>query len=66
MKADWFETLNDALESEELVDSWPAGVSMGYGQRYGYTYDDGTRHGHYVSVYRSESGRYERPIHYAR
>jgi hypothetical protein len=30
------------------------------------TYDDGTKYGHYVSVYRDEKGLYERPVHYAR
>jgi len=37
-----------------------------YGETLALTYDDGTRYGHYVSVYRDETGLYERPVHYRR
>jgi hypothetical protein len=30
------------------------------------TYDDGSRFGYYISIYRDERGLYERPIHYKR
>jgi hypothetical protein len=42
------------------------GRPLSYDQTLGLTYDDGTRYGHYVSVYRDERGLYERPIHYSR
>lgn len=60
IKQNWFETLNDALESESLVELWPLGLNIRYDQTVS-TAKDGT----YISVYRSESGQYERPIHYA-
>lgn len=56
----WFPTLNAALESEGLTDLWPLGAHMGYGQTVGMA-----RSGKWLSVYRDEQGRYERPIHYA-
>jgi hypothetical protein len=31
-----------------------------------WTWDDGSKHGHLVSVYRDERGMYERPVHYKR
>ena len=66
-KQNYFPTLNSALESEGLLGSWePTFPPIGYGQTYSYTYQDGSRHGRLVSVYRSESGLYERPIHYRR
>jgi len=64
----WFHTLAAALEAEGLSDTWD-GITMGgigYGETRRYTYDDGTRQGHFVSIYRDDSGRYERPVHYAR
>ncbi len=65
-KKNWFPTLNEALESERLVESWPITLSVAYGETKTYTFDDGTKHGHFVSVYRDETGRYERPVHYRR
>jgi len=65
-RQNWFPTLNDALEAEGLVNVWPLGLNINYGQTVNFTVDDGTRYGHYVSVYRDEQGRYERPVHYAR
>ena len=56
----WFPTLNAALDSEGLTDLWPLGVYMQYGQTIGMA-----RNGKWLSVYRDEQGRYERPIHYA-
>ena len=64
----WFNTLNDALESENLLHTWDA-IQFGginYDQNFSYTYDDGTKHGRYITIYRDNTGRYERPIHYAR
>jgi hypothetical protein len=63
----WFDTLNDALSAEGIINTWDISYSpIGYGETYSYTYNDGTKYGHFVSIYRDENGRYERPIHYAR
>jgi len=59
IKQNWFETLNAALESENLVDLWPMGLNVSYGQNCRFNTDD-----HHVSVYRETNGLYERPVHY--
>lgn len=64
-KQNWFNTLAEALDSEGLGGAWD-GYPLSYGQTRGITWDNGTKRGHYVSVYRDEMGRYERPIHYDR
>jgi len=64
----WFNTLNEALESENLLHTWDA-IRFGgieYDSNFSYTYDDGTKYGRYITIYRDNTGRYERPIHYAR
>jgi hypothetical protein len=67
MKQNYFPTLNAALESEGLLESWlPSNLPIGYGDVRSWTWDNGTRHGHWVSVYRDERGMYERPVHYNR
>ena len=65
-KQNWFETLNAALESEDLVKYWELGLNIGYGETASMTADDGSRHGKYITVYRSDTGMYERPISYQR
>ena len=63
----WFPTLNAALESEGLVESWDMTYPpINYNETFRWTWQDGSRHGHLVSVYRNERGMYERPVHYAR
>jgi len=64
-KQNWFDTLSDALDAEGLAHMWDNGA-IRYAETRAITYQDGTRYGHYMSVYRSDSGRYERPIHYGR
>jgi len=64
-KKNWFATLSEALEAENLSHAWPC-TPIAYGQTIGQTYDDGTKHGHYISIYRCERGLYERPVHYKR
>ena len=64
-RENWFKTLTEALEAENIVHMWP-NTPIAYGKTIGLTYDDGTRYGHYVSVYRDSKGLYERPIHYKR
>jgi len=61
VKRNWFETLNEALESENLLDSWDvtfAGIS--YGETKSYYWND-----RFISIYRENDGRYERPVHYS-
>ena len=63
----WFETLNDALEAEQLLAAWDCtNPPIAYGETRSWTWDDGSKYGHFVSVYRDDSGKYERPVHYAR
>ena len=67
MKKNWFNTLKESLESEGLEDSWDClWGGIAYGQTYRYTFDDGSKNGHFVSIYRDERGMYERPVHYKR
>ena len=61
-----FNTLSEALEAEGIAHMWDCTKNVGYEQTVGLTYDDGTKYGHYVSVYRDERGLYERPVHYKR
>jgi hypothetical protein len=64
-KQNWFNTLAEALDSEGLGEAWD-GHPLVYGETRGITWDNGTKRGHYVSVYRAENGLYERPVHYNR
>jgi hypothetical protein len=64
-KQNRFETLSEALESEGIAHMWDM-RPIAYGQTESLTYPDETRYGHYVSIYRDETGRYERPVHYRR
>jgi hypothetical protein len=56
----WFNTLNAALEAEGLVSAWPVGVTMTYNETVSFA-----KGGRFITVYRSNSGFYERPISYA-
>ena len=63
----WFNTLNEALEAENLINAWDISFAgIGYNETRRWTYQDGTKYGHLISIYRNEKGMYERPIHYAR
>ncbi len=65
-KQNWFNTLNEALESEDLVHTWLISfLPMQYGETRQWVYNDGTRYGHAISIYRDERGMYERPVHYS-
>lgn len=55
----WFGTLNEALDAEGLVELWPIGRNINYGET-----KTTTKNGIFISVYRNEHGFYERPIHY--
>ena len=65
MKNNYFPTLSEALDAENLSHAWPC-TPIAYGQTIGLTYDDGSKYGYYISIYRDERGLYERPIHYKR
>jgi len=60
----WFNTLNEALQSEGLVESWNYLNGISYGQTAQYCFENGSKYGHFVSIYRDERGMYERPVHY--
>ena len=63
----FFQTLNAALEAENLLDAWDLNArAIDRCETRRWTWQDGSRHGRLVSVYRDEQGRYERPVHYAR
>lgn len=66
-KPNWFDTLNAALESEGLLEAWDVGYSpIYYDETRTFTWDDGSRYGRFISIYRDNKGRYERPVHYRR
>ena len=66
-KQNWFNTLNESLESEGLLESWDCYFPpIGYGQNFSYTWEDGSKYGRFISIYRDDSGKYERSVHYAR
>jgi hypothetical protein len=65
MKQNKFNTLSEALDSENIGHAWDE-RPIEYDQTLSLIYQDGTKYGHYVSVYRDEGGLYERPIHYSR
>ena len=64
-KVNWFNTLNEALESEKLTTYWPFAKSLEYGENFRFHVEDGSKNGRQISIYRETDGRYERPIHYA-
>jgi len=64
-KQNKFNTLSEALDSENLSHAWDE-RPIAYDQTLSLTYQDGTKYGRYISVYRDERGLYERPIHYSR
>lgn len=65
-KQNWFETLNAALEAENLLDAWDSfNPPIKYEETRAWTWQDGSRYGRRISIYRNERGMYERPVHYA-
>lgn len=66
-KQNYFPTLNAALEAEGLLEAWGCtNPPISYGDTRSWTWDNGSRYGHYISIYRDERGMYERPVHYPR
>ena len=63
----WFPTLNSALEAEGLLEAWDCfWQQINYNEHRSFTWQDGSKHGRYVSIYRDDRGMYERPVHYSR
>ena len=59
-KQNWYDTLNQALDSENLIDSWDIhNTPIEYGETRKFI-----NLGRLVSIYRNNQGRYERPVHY--
>ena len=58
-KKNWFETLNQSLESENLIEHWPLGLNISYGETVRTVVS-----GRLISITRETDGRYERPVHY--
>lgn len=69
-KQNWFQTLNASLESEGLVDFWPMGSNISYGETVKHTIEltekVGRKKARYllISVTRNSDGCYERPVFY--
>lgn len=66
VKQNWFETLVEALDAEGLLDSWD-GMTMSpiqYGETRHWYWEKECGEVRACSIYRSDSGRYERPLHY--
>ena len=57
----FFNTLNEALASENLVADWKLGLNINYNETVTMISDKNI----YISVYRDNRGKYERPIHYS-
>lgn len=67
MKQNRFQTLNEALASEGLLETWDVNYPpIQYNSTFSYTFADGTKYGHLISITRFDDGKYERPVHYAR
>jgi hypothetical protein len=60
VKQNWFSTLNETLQSEDLTNLWPLGLNIGYGETARFTTDCGRL----ISVFRETNSLYERPVHY--
>lgn len=63
LKPNWFPTLNDALNSEGLVETWNCFDSISYGEtkQWNFELDGKWYHG---SITRETNGMYERPVWY--
>lgn len=62
-----YQTLNEALQSACLLAAWDISFpAIAYGETRRWTWEDGSRYGRLISVYRDQNGLYESPVHYAR
>jgi hypothetical protein len=65
MKQAYFDTLNEALRSEGLVEMWPTHQSINYDQTVRVIVPDPAGVAErLISITRMSNGLYERPIHY--
>lgn len=72
VKQNWYPTLNAALESQGLVDVWPLGSNVNYGETVRHSVQTGVKIKYgkevpvmkHISVYRDERGMYEAPVSY--
>ena len=55
----WFSTLNESLNSENLLDLYPTGINLAYSQVI-----NCANSGVFFTITRDNKGMYERPIHY--
>lgn len=58
-KQNWFNTLNESLESEGLIEFLPNGAVLQYSQILRTAYN-----GLFLTITRDNNGMYERPIFY--
>lgn len=59
----FFDTLKDALGSENLIDSWPVEKDLYFGETHGvYSFENDSIR--YIEVTRFDDGSYSRPEHY--
>ena len=63
MKKNYFNTLNEALQAEGLIEYWPLGSNIQYSETVQHVVSTPTG-SQLISVYRDERGLYERPVHY--
>lgn len=60
----YFETLNESLGSRDLIELWPIGSNIQYGETVYHIVKDGNNH-RLISVYLDNvTGRYEEPVTY--
>lgn len=63
VKPNWFNILNQSLESEGLVDTWNCTDSIGYGETFRWYFNRGTK-AYVATIFREVDGTYERPVWY--
>ena len=62
-KQNWFPTLHQALDSEQLLGTWDCTDNVSYGSTFRWYYEkDGINY--FACIYRESDGMYERPVHY--
>lgn len=63
----YFDTLNEALDAEGLIEAWDISFpAIDYGETRRWIYYDGSPRGRLCFVARTTSGVYERPVSYRR
>lgn len=62
-KQNWFNSLNETLESEGLIHLWDIYKNISYDETVSDIVQDGKNY-RLISIYRNNNGMYERPISY--